>query len=242
MNEKQYTYEDLKDMFFFGPTTFNVMTPWKARNLNKFLRKFLNIDGLKIIKPLLAKTRYKDVILTKEDLKNLVICAVCYIYVLRGKSIKINYKHYVIKKILDELGGEHNILECYSLVKLPEYDKCIESHYYQIVRRVNLLDDAKETMAQNNKTVYNFMDQIKPIKKEVKITEQEHEKSIVDRLAKERSLERKNKELEERINQLEIKVDRVIELVSAVDDKTIIMAKMIRLLNEKDNEAQKLRA
>ena len=85
------------------------------------------------------------------------------------------------------------------------------------------------------------MDQIKP-KKEVKITKQEPEKSIVDRLAKERSLERKNKELEERISQLEIKVDRVIELVSAVDDKTIIMAKMIRLLNEKDSETQKLRA
>ena len=231
--KEQYTYEDLKDMF--------ICTVSSRHNMMKVLRKFLDIDGLRIIKPFpkSCKPQYSTTVLPEEVVRKLIIGIVCYNYT-QGSTIGLNFEHPLIKTIITKLGGIGEINKSYSIIR-KDFDTAIKTYTYQTVKRVDLLDEAKKIITQDNKTVYNFLDQIKP-KKEVKITEQESEKSIVDRLAKERSLERKNKELEERISQLEIKVDRVIELVSAVDDKTIIMAKMIRLLNEKDSEAQKLRA
>lgn len=239
--EKEYHYKDIKEMFYLKKGS-------KFDNrISQHLRGFLDINGLEILGPLAtghSSRLYNNI--SCDKVKELILAQVCFEHYLKNSfnlycnPILLNRENSLVKEFIECLGGEITIVRNFAVIK-KYLRPGLNRYTYQIVKRVNLLDDAKETMTQDNKTVYNFNDQPKT-KKEVKITKQETEKSIVDRLAKERSLERKNKELEERISQLEIKVDRVIELVSAVDDKTIIMAKMIRLLNEKDSEAQKLRA
>ena len=236
--KKEYSFSEIKDMFYVEGGTL------ASKRINKHLHMFLNIDGIKIINNSLHGN-CKNRTISYEKTKELILAQICFErYILNNgrfiRPVLLNMNNPIVKEIVRTFCSVLNIINNFAIVR-KEFDKFNGTYLYQIVRRVNLLNDVKESITQDNKTVYNFNDQPKT-KKEVKITKQESEKSIVDRLAKERSLERKNKELEERISQLEIKVDRVIELVSAVDDKTIIMAKMIRLLNEKDSEAQKLRA